>query len=121
MLVDVAVLLRVRVGVREGRTPARALRVRLLGGQQQLRRPGLDAIVSDDQGTETRYGVAPGLATVHPERTARIAIAERKYEPVVAQDPRHRGGRVPVGNAVIDGHGGLVRIPGTSSLVYAAD
>ncbi len=76
VLVDVAILTGVRERVRHRRAPFRFLGVRLFGGQQDLRAPGLDAAVADQQRTgQPGRRVAPGLRAVLPEVAVGISVS----------------------------------------------
>ncbi len=110
VLIDIAILLRHRVGVRERRAPVRVFGVRFLGRQQHLRGLRLDAVDADDERAETRNPIAPRLTAIHPERPVGSTIAERPREPVVTQHARHSGARVPHTQTITHAEAELIRV-----------
>ena len=78
----------------------------------------LDAVVADDQGTESRHSVAPRLPAAHEELAVRIAVTESEHEAVVAEDPRERDAGIPVAEPVADAEAELVRIRDLEVVVH---
>src|SRR5690348_6414040 len=118
---EIAVLVGVGVRVREGDSPAGIPGVRFFCIQQELRAARFDAAVADDQRTEARNTVAPGLTAVHPERAVRVAVAQREHEPVLADHARRRGAGVPVAELVADAEAELVGIRHVKTVVDHVD